>query len=84
MRSIVIGLAALLLGVAAQSAAAAQGPKTSTLFTTQCALCHMADPAARRQPQREGPHARAAAGVPRRGRARGTDQRQDAAAGRRC
>jgi polyvinyl alcohol dehydrogenase (cytochrome) len=55
MRSILIGIAPLLLGFTAQNALAAQGAEDETLFTAQCAVCHMADPAPPGSPNEKAP-----------------------------
>ncbi len=55
MRLAVIGLAALLLGAPGRAASAAQSGEDELLFTTHCALCHMAEPAAKGSPNEKAP-----------------------------
>lgn len=55
MRLAVIGLAALMMGVANRAAPAAQTGQDELLFTTHCALCHMADPAPKGSPNEKAP-----------------------------
>ena len=55
MRSALIGVAALLLGISARGALAAQGPEDESLFNTQCAPCHAATPAPQGSPNEKAP-----------------------------
>lgn len=55
MRPVVIGLAALLLGISAPSAFAAQGAEGELLFNTQCVLCHGPNPAPPGSPNEKAP-----------------------------
>jgi len=55
MRHAVTGLAALLLTCAAPAVLAAQGADGESIFTAQCALCHMLNPAPKGSPNEKAP-----------------------------